>query len=110
MHSVVELPAYLSAAKAAGLSEDDRSRVVDHVARNPAGGDVIRGAGGARKVRIARPGGGKSGGYRVITAYLGEHAPVLLLTVYAKNERTTLSEAETAAIARFLSKAKEDFR
>lgn len=59
---------------------------------------------------IARPGEGKSGGYRVITAYLGATAPVLLLTVYAKSARTNLSAAECAAIAQFLKQAKEDFR
>lgn len=34
--------------------------VVDHIAANPQAGDLIKGSGGVRKVRIAKPGGGKS--------------------------------------------------
>jgi hypothetical protein len=50
--------------------------------------------GGARKLRFAGEGKGKSGGYRVITFYSGEDIPVFLLNVFAKNEKTDLSPAE----------------
>ncbi len=67
MQAVVETPNYLSDAKALGLNETERDHIVSWIAANPNAGDVIAGTGGARKVRFAGKGKGKSGGYRVIT-------------------------------------------
>jgi len=50
-------------------------------------GRVIQGTGGLRKVRIARPGKGKSGGARVIYYYHNEDKPILLLLIYAKADQ-----------------------
>ena len=57
------------------------------------------GCGGARKLRVAKPGKGKSGGYRVITYFGGEEVPVFLLTVFGKNEKANLTQAERNALA-----------
>lgn len=73
--------------------------MVDYLARNPSAGDLIIGSGGARKVRVARRGGGRSGGYRVLTAYLGTDIPVILLGVFAKNEKANLSKSELKLMA-----------
>ena len=67
MQSVIETNAYLAAAKDAGMSAEEQQMVVDLIAANPEVGEIMPGCGGARKLRVARPGGGKSGGYRVIT-------------------------------------------
>ncbi len=64
------------------------------IANNPEAGDEIGGTGGARKVRVAGRGKGKSGGYRVITFYSGKDVPVFLLTVYSKGEKANLTKAE----------------
>jgi hypothetical protein len=98
MHTVVETPEYLSAAKKAGLSETERLAVVDAIAANPTAGDIIEGSGGARKVRVAREGKGKSGGYRVITYYTRPNAPVFLLTVISKGQQANLTAAQKAQI------------
>ena len=68
MHTVVETPAFLSDARSLGLSDAERFAIVTWIAANPAAGDVIEETGGARKVRFAGKGKGKSGGYRVRTA------------------------------------------
>lgn len=94
MHTVIETNAYLSAAKSAGMSEEERSAVVDIIAVDPMAGEIMPGCGGARKLRVARPGAGKSGGYRVVTYYAGETVPVFLLTVFPKNVKANLSKAE----------------
>jgi hypothetical protein len=52
------------------------------------------GTGGARKLRWAAKGRGKSGGARAITFYGGPEMPVFLLTVFAKGDRANLSKAE----------------
>ena len=87
MHTVVETPEFLTAAKKAGMSDAERLAAVDYIAANPTAGDVIEGSGGARKVRIAREGKGKSGGYRVITYYTRDDMHVYLLTVISKGSR-----------------------
>src|SRR6266851_7726679 len=94
MHTVVETPSYLADAKAAGRTEGEREAVVEMLADHPEAGDEIGGTGGARNVRVAGRGKGKSGGYRVITFYSGEDVPVFLLTVYSKGDRANLSKAE----------------
>ena len=67
--------------------------------------DPVRGAigaeaafgGGLRKIRIPREGGGKSGGFRTIYVFGGQHMPIFLVTVFAKNEKDNLTTAEQAA-------------
>ena len=94
MHTVIETAAYLAAAKSAGMGEDERSAVVDIIAADPTSGEIMPGCGGARKLRVARPGTGKSGGYRIVTYYAGEAVPVFLLTVFPKNVKANLTKAE----------------
>ena len=67
---------------------------------SPDCGDVMRGTGGVRKVRFAVAGRGKSGGARVVYFFRNEDMPVFLLTVFAKNEKGNLSEAERNAMAK----------
>ena len=87
MQSVIETNAYLAAAKDAGMSAEEQQMVVDLIAANPEVGEIMPGCGGARKLRVARPGGGKSGGYRVITYYAGIDVPTFLLTAFGKTKR-----------------------
>lgn len=94
MQTVIETNAFIRAAKVAGMDDAERMAVVDLIAANPEAGDVMPGCGGARKLRVARPGGGKSGGYRVVTYFAGKTAPVFLLTVFPKNMKTDLTKAE----------------
>jgi hypothetical protein len=103
MQAVVETSEFLRRAKECGVSESERTGIVDFIAANPMAGDVIEGAGGARKVRFARKDRGKSGGYRVITLYSGTDIPVFLLTMFAKNEKTDLTPKEKNALKRVLS-------
>jgi hypothetical protein len=99
LHSVIETNAYLAAADDAGMSEEERADVVTILAADPQAGAVMPRCGGARKLRIRRPGTGKSGGYRVITYYGGDDVPVFLLTVFAKGEKDNLTHAERNGLA-----------
>ena len=93
VHTVVETPEYLATAKAAKMTDEERSWVVQYVSENPEAGAMIRGGGGARKVRVPKEGGGKSGGYRVATYYMGKNTPVFLLSVINKTEEANFSAA-----------------
>ncbi|KKW90589.1 type II toxin-antitoxin system RelE/ParE family toxin [Sphingobium chungbukense] len=95
LQTVVELPEFLRRAKAT-MSDDDRSALVDYIAANPEAGVSL--GGGLRKVRIARQGGGKSGGYRTIYVFGGVHISIFLVTVFAKNEKDNLTKAEQAEL------------
>lgn len=110
MHTVVETAAYLADAKAAGMTEHERNAVVEMIASHPEAGDEIGGTGGARKVRVAGRGKGKSGGYRVITFYSGEDLPVFLLAVYSKGEKANLSKAERNELKSILTDIVREYR
>ena len=110
MQTVVETPAFLGDARSLGLSDGERLAIVTWIAANPAGGDVIEGTGGARKVRFAGRGKGKSGGYRVITFFSGTDIPVFLLNIFAKNEMTDLAPQERRVLKSVLADMVETYR
>jgi hypothetical protein len=85
------------------MDDVERADLVAAVAANPEAGEIMQGTGGLRKVRYARPGAGKSGGYRVCTYYHSEDFPVFLVTAFGKNQKANLSKTERNMVAKFLS-------
>ena len=110
LHEIVETPAYLAAAARARMTEDDRAAVAAFIAADPQAGDLIKGSGGVRKVRVAKPGGGKSGGWRVLTAYVSDTVAVLVVMVYGKNQRGNVSKAEINEMAKLMKALKAEAR
>ncbi len=110
MHTVVETESYLRDARATGVTDHERLRIVDFIAANPDAGREIRGSEGARKVRFAGKGKGKSGGYRVTTFYSDKDIPVFLLNVFAKNEKAGLSQAERNELKTVLADLADAYR
>lgn len=96
--TVAELAEYQRRAEKL-LAESERQDIVNYVAAFPKAGDLIKGTGGVRKLRWRRGGKGKSGGVRVIYYFHSECMPLYLLTVFAKNERADLSQAERNELA-----------
>ncbi len=96
--TVAELGEYQRRAQKL-LAESERQDIVNYVAAFPKAGDLIMGTGGVRKLRWRRGGKGKSGGVRVIYYFHSERLPLYLLTVFAKNERADLSQAERNGLA-----------
>jgi hypothetical protein len=94
MHTVVETPVFIRSAKNAGVTEAELDEIKSFLSLNPDAGDEMPGTGGARKLRFAGKGKGKSGGYRVITFYSGEDIPVFLLDIYSKGEKIDLTQDE----------------
>lgn len=97
--TVVELKSFEAAASGAGVTEVERKELTDFVARNPEWGAVISGTGGLRKLRWARRGTGKRGGYRVIYYYYSEAFPIYLFTIYTKAEQEDLTPDEKKQLA-----------
>jgi hypothetical protein len=110
MHSVVETPDYLDDARDAGMTEVERTQIIAKLAVDPLAGVLIPGTGGARKIRFAGRGKGKSGGYRVITFYGGDDIPLFLLNVFAKGDKVDLSMAERNQLRAELTGLADDYR
>ena len=91
--SVIEFAGYRRRASEL-LTAGERDAVIDLVAYEPTCGDIIPGSGGLRKVRIGRDGIGKRGGTRVVYYFYNQDFPIMLLALYAKNEKNDLTIAE----------------
>ena len=110
MHTVLETPIFRADCKSAGVTEAELRQIIDVIAANPLAGDLIPGTGGARKLRFARQGRGKSGGYRTIHYFGGEDVPVFLLALVAKSQRTDLAQKERNRLRDILPKLAEAYR
>jgi hypothetical protein len=110
MHTIVETPVFIRSAKKVGVSNEELDEIKTFLAASPTAGDEIPGTGGARKLRFPGRGKGKSGGYRVITFFSGEHFPLFLLDIYAKGERINLTQSEKNNLKKILSEIVETYR
>ena len=90
----VELPMFRSRWKQIGLNDADLARLQDEILADPKVGAVIRGSGGARKMRFPFAHQGKSGSVRVIYVDFEVRAKIFLLTAYQKSEKDNLTDAE----------------
>jgi hypothetical protein len=110
MHTVVETREFIRSARKAGVSDEELDAIKSLLSQTPDAGEEMPGTGGARKLRFAARGKGKSGGYRVITFYSGETIPVFLLDIYAKGEKIDLTQSEKNMLKQILSKMIEMYR
>ncbi|HET8623395.1 MAG TPA: type II toxin-antitoxin system RelE/ParE family toxin [Gemmatimonadales bacterium] len=78
------------------------------LATNPTVGDVIRGTGGVRKVRVALSGRGKRGGVRVIYFAHQVRERVYLFFLYAKNDQSDLTADQKKAVRRAVETIKAE--
>jgi len=87
--SIYETPTFV--AEAARIwSDEERLEFFSWIATEPEAGAVIRGSGGCRKVRWARPGAGKSSGARVIYFTRLAAGELCMLLVYPKAKRDSI--------------------
>jgi len=63
MQTVIQTSVFLAQARRSGLSDAEVQEIVAVIAADPAAGAIMAGTGGARKLRHAREGQGKGGGY-----------------------------------------------
>ncbi len=91
--TVLQLPKFK--AEATGLiGTKGIDALAIYLSDHPDAGDVIPGAGGARKLRWAAKGRGKRGGARIIYVYVVIAERVYLLRCYSKNVKTDLTVDE----------------
>jgi hypothetical protein len=106
---VVETPRYLVDADCLFTAEE-REAIVDLVASDPHCGVVVPGGGSIRKVRVGFGGRGKRGGARVLYIFGGDDVPIFLLAAFAKNEKSDLTPAERATIAKAVATMLANYR
>jgi mRNA-degrading endonuclease RelE of RelBE toxin-antitoxin system len=77
------------------------------LAADPEAGSLIPGTGGLRKMRWRGSGRGKSGGIRVIYYWARACDTILLLMMFAKNERSDLTRDQKRILRRIVE---EEYR
>ena len=107
--SVIELAAYQRRAGEL-LTADEQDAVIELIAYEPTCGDLIAGTGGLRKVRVRRGGSGKRGGARVIYYFHNADFPLVLMALYAKNEKADLTARDKKALAANLKETTASWR
>lgn len=94
---VYELRAFTKRA-ASRLSVDELIEAEASIAHNPTAGDLLRGGGGARKLRWGTESRGKSGGVRLIYYFAGANGRIYMIDIYAKNEQANLSKQQLGLV------------
>jgi hypothetical protein len=103
--TVLQLPKFKAEATKL-IGPDGIDAVAVYLIDHPDAGDVIPGAGGARKLRWAAKGKGRRGGARVIYLYVVIAARIYLLRCYSKNVKTDLTEGEKQELRRIAAHLK----
>jgi hypothetical protein len=87
-----------------GLDDDDLAELELLILADPDRGSVVSATGGLRKLRFSpsRWRRGKSGALRIGYAHDARLEKVMVIAVYAKNEKTNLTPAERSEIKRLL--------
>lgn len=90
------------------LTDDEYAEVQGYLCEYPEAGDVVKGSGGVRKLRWARPGAGKSGGVRVCYYVRTKAGRMLMLTIYAKSAQDSIPGHLLKAIKEALEHDEDD--
>ncbi len=103
LQTVVETSEFIKSASIC-MEEESKREFIDFIAKNPFAGDLIRGTGGARKIRWqAEAHKGKRGGVRVIYYFHNSDLPLFLFTVYKKNQKENLSLIEKQDLKKIIN-------
>lgn len=90
MYTIIETPLYIKMVDKL-LTKDEQRELHTQISQNPQIGDVVPNGGGVRKVRFAKTGSGKSGGYRVIYYNRLANGEIYMLLIYAKSKTENIS-------------------
>ena len=104
---VIRTRAFERSLKKLGASEAEVAILEQMIASDPMGGDVIPGLGGARKIRFAMAGKGKSGGGRAIYVVIVLKDVAYLLLAYSKSAKTDLNRADKEALKAIIKELKD---
>ncbi len=106
----IEVPQFTKKWQLLGLTDDDLKALEEELLNNPKAGDVIKGTGGIRKIRIPieNKGKGKRSGARVIYVDIELKETIYFINVYTKDEKDDLTEEEKKAFKAVVEILKEE--
>jgi len=88
------------------LTDEQYGLLQGFLVARPDAGNLIKGGSGIRKLRWALSGRGKRGGVRVIYFWRVSESQILMLTMYAKNERANLTPPQVKQLAKLVESLK----
>ncbi|CDG91740.1 type II toxin-antitoxin system RelE/ParE family toxin [Xenorhabdus bovienii] len=88
-------------------TDDELKELQRELIESPDKGDLIRGTGGLRKIRMAIGSHGKSGSARVIY-FLATDDIIYLVMVYPKSKKDSLTDAEKAELKKLTKLLKDE--
>lgn len=103
----VMLPEFDKQWKAIGFSDRELKTLQEELTVDPEKGDLIRGTGGLRKIRVAFEGRGKSGSARVCYIDFLVSARIYLITAYTKKEKENLTQEERNELKKLTEQLKQ---
>ena len=86
------------------LTEDEYRELQSFLVDNPKKGAIIPGSGGLRKLRWSGSGRGKRGGSRIIYYWATSKGQILMLFIYAKNERDDLTSEQLKVLSQIVER------
>lgn len=92
------------------MTDEEYAEAQNELAENPEKGDLIKGLGGLRKVRVAVGKRGKSGGVRFIYLLLLRHESVFLFYAYSKGDIEDLSAEQRKRLLQAVTQIKQEYR
>lgn len=106
----IEVPMFTKKWHSLGLTDNNLKDLQNELLKNPKAGDVIKGTGGLRKIRIPMENKGKGirGGARVIYVDIELKETIYFVNVYAKDEQDDLTEEEKKAFKAVVKILKEE--
>ncbi len=86
------------------MADEEYAELQMALVANPQAGNLIPGGGGLRKIRWKMKGRGKRGGARIIYYFAVKNDLILLLDIYAKNEKSDLTKDELKMLVKIKEK------
>lgn len=106
----VETPVFRRLWSNAGLSEENLRELQRTILVNPESGDVIQGAYGLRKIRVALPGKGKSGGARVLYKDFEFAGQIFFLFLILKSKQANLTSDQKKLVVAELKEIEKQLK
>ncbi|MBY0528911.1 MAG: type II toxin-antitoxin system RelE/ParE family toxin [Rhabdochlamydiaceae bacterium] len=75
---------------------------------DPEKGDLIKGTGGLRKIRLKSSSKGKSGGFRICYFDFPEKEQLFFVIIYGKNEKENISQSDKEIFKKLIEKIKKN--